>query len=37
MVVNEITSSVQAKGTKTVLATALTALVAGSSIAAETA
>ena len=29
MVVNEVTSSVQAKGTKTVIATAVTALMAG--------
>ena len=33
MVVNEVTSSVQAKGTKTVIATAVTALMAGSALA----
>ena len=35
MVVNEVTSSVQAKGTKTVIATAVTALMAGSALAAS--
>ena len=35
MVVNEVTSSVQAKGTKTVIATAVTALMAGSAMAAS--
>lgn len=36
MVVNEATASVQAKGAKTVIAAAVTALVAGGAIAAET-
>ena len=35
MVVNEVTSSVQGKGTKTVIATAVTALMAGSALAAS--
>lgn len=35
MVVNEVTSSVQAKGTKTVIAAAVAALVAGGAVAAE--
>ena len=35
MVVNELTSSVQAKGTKTVIAGAVASLVAGGSMAAE--
>ena len=34
MVVNEVTSSVQAKGTKTVIAAAVASLIAGSAIAA---
>lgn len=36
MVVNEVTSSVQAKGTKTVIAAAVAALVAGGAVAADT-
>lgn len=35
MVVNELTSSVQAKGTKTVIAGAVASLVAGGAMAAE--
>lgn len=35
MVVNEVTSSVQAKGTKTVIAAAVAAMVAGGAVAAE--
>ena len=37
MVVNELTSSVQAKGTKTVIAVAVASLVAGGAMAADTA
>ena len=36
MVVNEVTSSVQAKGTKTVIAAAVAAVAAGAAVAAET-
>ena len=36
MVVNEVTSSVQAKGTKTVIAAAVASLVAGAAMAADT-
>lgn len=36
MVVNEVTSSVQAKGTKTVIAAAVAAMVAGGAVAADT-
>ena len=36
MVVNEVTSSVQAKGTKTVIAAAVATMVAGGAVAAET-
>lgn len=37
MVVNELTSSVQVKGTKTVIAAAVASLVAGGAMAADTA